>query len=166
VELFMFMLEKILFLLFRTTLSVSKIQISIKSLNVSLYVGTFIIAVYGYSSASFQIVGYGDVPVGQINDGQIVTGTFTATYPFVFYFFDIPQNSLDFSMIAKGPTNSDPDQAIYNQMPGPGVSPIWTNTGISSTSCITQQFPPAGRYYYKIWLGGGSFFFLLEWIFH
>jgi len=131
---------------------------SIKSLNVSLYIGTFYIGVYGFSSASFRIVGYGDVPVGQIMDGQIVSGSFSGIGQFSIYYFNIPQNSFDFSMIVKGTSGGDPDQAIYNQIPGPGVTPVWINTGSASTSCITAQFPSAGTYYYKLWQAGSTSF--------
>jgi len=125
-----------------------------KNFSVPIYTGTFYIAVYGYSSGSFQITGWGNMPVGQLLDGQIVTGAHNAGDS-TLYFFDVPANSFDMLVIVQA-SAGDPDQYIYNQIPGPQTSPIWTNTGVSTTSCIFVPLPPAGRYYYVLRAAGNQ----------
>jgi len=126
-----------------------------KNFSVPVYIGTFYIAIYGYAAGSYQITGWGNVPVGQLYDGQVVSGSQNQGQE-TLYFFDVPANSFDMLVIVQASTG-DPDQFIYNQIPGPGVTPVWSNSGIATTSCIYVTLPPAGRYYYTLRAAAGPY---------
>jgi len=124
-----------------------------KSLTTSFFVGTFYIAVYGYSDASYTIVGWGDIPTAVMIPGQVISGTMDSKEN-DFYTITIPSNAFDFSLIVTT-SGGDPDQFVYNSLSFD--SPVWYNSSTVSSSCIFVQFPPSGTYYYKLYAYVGPY---------
>jgi len=128
---------------------------SVKNYTVPITTATFYIGVYGYSAGSYQIVGWGNTPVNQLSQGQVVQGS-QNNGESTLYFFTIPANVFDMLVIVQA-SAGDPDQFIYNQIPGPGVNPVWSNGGSGTLSCVFVSLPPADTYYYVLRAATGPY---------